>query len=537
LKEDASFKSKICNFPSAIRKVGCEVEKKSILAASVRAMPSFLVLVGLGLLAFWGHRTGWTMPKFSELIGSRQTDPDDWCAEHDVPESECVECNPALLPKQEFGWCKNHGIPNCPLEHPQVSQLKTVPKISSAQLALAERALQFAQRQENNRKCKLYLRRIQFKSAEAVAKAGIDVTPAWEAPIVELVSASGQITYDQTRVARLSSRLPGSVWRVEKRVGDPIRPGEILALVEAAEVGKAKSEFLSLRSHADLKRESLGRLQAGYQKGAVALASLQEAETAAKEAEIRLLSAQQSLINLGLPIRAEDFRGLRPEEINRRLQVLGLESLAGTLDGKTTTTNLLPIKSPIEGKVVSREVVEGEVVDPAKVLFVVADTSQVWLTLDVRMEDAKHLALGQRVVFRPDGGDEDASGKIGWISSAADEKTRTLKVRADLENVHGQLRAFTFGAGRIILRQEANAVVVPNEAIQSDGDCLMVFVRDKHYFDKDAPKVFHVRTIRPGARTDQFTEVAAGLLPGEIVATKGSGGLRSELLKNNLGEG
>src|SRR4029077_15231689 len=123
----------------AIRKVGCNVEKKSLLAAVGRAVPSLLVLTGLGLLAVWGHRTGWTMPKFSDLSGLRQTKPDDWCAEHDVPESECVECNPALLPKQEYGWCKNHGIPNCPLEHPEVAQLKTAPKITSSQLALTER--------------------------------------------------------------------------------------------------------------------------------------------------------------------------------------------------------------------------------------------------------------------------------------------------------------------------------------------------------------------------------------------------------------
>ena len=79
--------------------------------------------------------------------------------------------------------------------------------------------------------------------------------------------------------------------------------------------------------------------------------------------------------------------------------------------------------------------------------------------------------------------------------------------------------------------------MVPNEAIQTDGDCQIVFVRGKNYFDKDAAKVFHVRAIRPGTRNGQFTEVVVGVLPGEVVVTKGSGVLRSELLKNNLGEG
>src|SRR5882724_6726056 len=200
--------------------VSSRATSKSLCGRIGRALPGTLVLIGLGALAFWGHGAGWKVPKFSELAGSKQVAADDWCSEHGVPESQCVECNSTLMPRQEFGWCKNHGIPNCPLEHPEVAQLKAVPKTTAAQLAMAERALQFAKRPENNSKCKLHLRRIQFESPEAVAKAGIDVTPAWEAPIVESVSASGQIIYDQTCVARLSSRLPGSVWRVEKRMGD-----------------------------------------------------------------------------------------------------------------------------------------------------------------------------------------------------------------------------------------------------------------------------------------------------------------------------
>jgi cobalt-zinc-cadmium efflux system membrane fusion protein len=64
-----------------------------------------------------------------------------------------------------------------------------------------------------------------------------------------------------------------------------------------------------------------------------------------------------------------------------------------------------------------------------------------------------------------------------------------------------------------------------------------VFVRDKNFLHEGAPKVFHVRKVRPGARDDKYTEIIAGVLPGEVVATKGSGTLRGELLKNNLGEG
>src|SRR5262249_42753750 len=114
--------------------------------------------------------------------------------------------------------------------------------------------------------------------------------------------------------------------------------------------------------------------------------------------------------------------------------------------------------------------------------------------------------------------------------------TRTVQVRADLPNPGGLLRANTFGSGRILLREEKQAVVVPSEAVQWEGDCHVVFVRDKNFEARGAPKVFHTRTVRPGARDGSVTEVIAGVLPGEMVVTRGSGVLRSELLKNNLGE-
>jgi cobalt-zinc-cadmium efflux system membrane fusion protein len=118
-----------------------------------------------------------------------------------------------------------------------------------------------------------------------------------------------------------------------------------------------------------------------------------------------------------------------------------------------------------------------------------------------------------------------------------DEKTRTVEVRADLDNANGRLRASTFGAGTIVLREEEQAVVVPHEAVHWEGNCHVVFVYDKDSPKKGAPKVFHVRSIRPGAKDDRHTEIIAGVLPGEMVATKNSGVLRAQLLKSNLGAG
>ncbi len=527
---EAPAAGRLANVPSPVR--------ASLFGRLRQGLTALVVFAALGALLAWGHLANWTLPTFSSLLGNAPDGQDDWCSEHDVPESECVECNPDLMPRpRSYGWCKRHGVHECPLEHPDVAQLATLPQVTADDLARAQRALDFTERPENNSKCKSHERRIQIASLEAVDRAGIEVEPVWKAPVVEFITANGEITYDQTQTASLSARVPGSVFQVYKRAGDPVKNGEVLAVVDAAEVGKAKAEFLHALASLDLKQQMASHSRQAYDRGALPQADLAQAETAQREAQIRLQTAEQALVNLGLPIRGQDVKGDQSVEVGGRLQFMGLPApLARTFDPKMTTANLLPIVAPLDGIVVTRQAVAGEFVDNSKALFVVVDVRQMWLTLDLRVEDANRVALGQDVHFRPDGG-EEARGTITWISTAADQKTRTVKVRASLGNSEGRLRANTFGSGKVVLRKESQAVVVPNEAVHWEGDCFVVFVRDKNFLKPGAPKVFHTRTVRPGARDDKQTEIIAGVLPGELVATRGSATLRAELLRGSLGEG
>lgn len=505
-----------------------------------RHTPTLCVMAALAALGIYGHRTDWKLPKFSTLTGNSASARDDWCEQHGVPESQCVECQPDLLPSgQDYGWCKTHGVHDCPLEHPDVAQLKKPPLVTDADRERAARALAAIPRPENNAVCKNYRRRIQLASLEAVQKAGMDVALVDRQPIIESLTANGQITYNQTRFASLSSRLPGTVWRVEKSVGDRVRTGEVLALVDAAEVGKAKSELMQALAQEGLAKTLLDRLNQLSTQGIVSGRQAQTAQADYVQARGRLLSAQQALLNFGLPLDVEALRGLSEADLLTHLRLLGIpDAVFRNSPADEATANLLPIRAPLDAVVVERHVVAGEVVDSSRVLFQLADTSRMWLTLNVSVENVGKLGLGQAVRFRPDGARDEVSGTLIWISTSADPQTRMVTVRAELPNPTGQLRNETFGAGRIILREEQDAIAVPHQAIHWEGCCQVVFVRDKGYFDnQDGPKVFHLRTVRIGARNENFTEIIAGVLPGEVVATKGSDVLRAELLKNGLGEG
>lgn len=519
----------------------------------VQRLPTVLVLLLLGGVALIGHHTGWTVPKFSTLIGQGAQAPDDWCAEHSVPESVCVECDETLLPRIKSVWCRKHGVHYCPFERPEVVQLESPPTFAQADLDRAQRALDLKDRPENSAKCKAHERRLQFASEETLAKMGVDVAPVWTGPIEETIAAAGEIVYEQPRVAPITTPVVGRVWHLTEKgtLGAAVQRGDILALVDAAEVGKAKAEFLQAWAQTGLKRTALDNLkaldrelQAVNKQAGVPLPRMQEAETALREAEIRLLGAQQALVNLGLPIHLDAFKGATPEEVARHIHFFGIpQALADRLDPKTTTANLFPIVAPRAGTVTDSKAADGQIVDPAQTMFIVADTSRMWLVLNVRLDDARYLRVrtgaqpGQTVRFRPDGANRDVTGELIWRSTQVDEKTRSVQVRAELANADGALLANTFGAGKIIIRTEKDAMVVANEAVHWEGDCQIVFVRDKNWFKTGAPKVFHVRTVRQGVRNGPNTEIIAGLAPGEVIATKNSANLRAELLKNNLGAG
>ena len=129
----------------------------------------------------------------------------------------------------------------------------------------------------------------------------------------------------------------------------------------------------------------------------------------------------------------------------------------------------------------------------------------------------------------------EIKGTIAWISTEADDKTRTIKVRVDLPNSDWKLRANTYGQGRIVLREETDAVTIPSDAIHSDGDCRVVFVRDKNFLTAGARSIF--TSVKCGsAKSGDTSEIIAGVLPGEVVASKNSAVLEAQLLKGNMAD-
>ncbi len=490
----------------------------------------FALLAGV---FYFGHHTGWKMPGRGELFGTAAAAPDDWCNEHLVPESICVECREELKdPPPKFGFCGEHGVAECVICHPEIAQVKGEPQLPSYD---TRAALALMSRPTNNSRNMLHERRVQFASAAAADKAGIEVNVVGEQRMADTVEANGEIEFDPTRVAHLSSRAPGTVAYVFKILGDEVQPGDVMALVDVAAVGQAKSDLLQAIVECRLRESNYARLKAAGI--GVAGVTLTEGRSALEEAEVKVISARQALVNLGLDV-PESFDEEDPKKIADELRFLGIpdETLA-SLPGGIRSANLYAVRAPYYGVVVASDSVVGEVVTAEDVLYTVADPRRLWLSLEVPQEDAAYIKLGQPVSFATDDGTAQAAGEISWVSPTVNHRTRTLEARVVLDNRDGKLRDKTFGTGTILIREQPRAVVVPREAVQSAGDATFVFVRDVDYLQEDAPKVFYPRQVRTGATDGDYVELLAGALPGEVIATEGSNVILSQLLRSNLGAG
>lgn len=374
---------------------------------------------------------------------------------------------------------------------------------------------------------------VHYKTPEAIQKSGITTTAASYEEVSEFVQANGTIGYHQRRVARLSSRVTGTVWRIDKHVGDAVRGGDVLLIIEAVDVGRMKAEFLSELIATETNEETLQRLE--QIPGAVPERQIRVARAELRNSRVRLLNAEQALVNLGFKVRMEDFEKLPETKRAEVIHFIGLpKEMSEQFDPDATTSNLVPIFAPFDGVIIGGDVGLGEVVEPANHLIQIADISRMWINMEVQKEDVPKLKVGQPIEFHVDGISEVLKSKIDWISTQVNEETRTLQVRAEIENRvvypdepsetgQRQLRANTYGSGRILVRTQPKALVVPNECIQSDGTNDMVFV-------KTDEMTFEGRIVQCGINNGTQTEIRGSVQPGEMVVVHGSHILKSQVL-------
>ncbi len=293
------------------------------------------------------------------------------------------------------------------------------------------------------------------------------------ARIQEFVPAMATVAYNGQRIAQLSTRADGHVQQVLVRLGQHVKQGDVLALIDSQTVGEAKADWLQKAALTQFRSRTLMRMQQTGD-GVLPLKLIREAEAELREAELSSFMAQQRLMNLGFDIDVELNLDGSPEQLAEQIRYLGMpKPVIEKLPKKLATANLIAIVAPFDGVVVEQHAVVGEMVSQEKWQFVIADTSTMWVKLAVRREDATKLSVGQPVILQADGIAEKIETKLSWISAEIDAETRTVQAVCEVNNFSnpsGSLERGSNGEGPIM----NDRVLRANHMVMQRSACLTV---------------------------------------------------------------
>ena len=333
--------------------------------------------------------------------------------------------------------------------------------------------------------------------------AEIRVAPVGATPLSDTLRVAGKVDFDETRVTRIGATVTGRVIEIHAHLGQQVKVGDALAVINSTELGQAQLAFLKARAQADLQARSVERARQLFAADVIGKAELQR-----RESELAIASAEQ--------------RGAADQ-----LRVLGMSSAAiGRLGTSGVIHSVTPVVSTMAGTVVERQVAPGQVVQPADALYMVADLSQVWVTAEVPEQQAALVKSGQSVDIEVPALGVRLTGKLIYVADTVNPETRTVTVRSAVANANRQLKPAML-ATMLIQAAPVERLVVPAQAVVRDADADNVFV-------EIGPQQFRLTPVRLGPDVDGRRPVLSGLKPEQRILVSGAFHLNNERKRKEL---
>ena len=257
--------------------------------------------------------------------------------------------------------------------------------------------------------------------SEAARKlAAVEVRPAQRRFVETEIRMVGKITYDETRLAYITARMPGRLDRLYvDYVGMPVREGDHLAELYSPDLLVAQEELIQAVR-------------------AVRGAGGDERSVVGRSARANVGAAREKL----------------------RLWGLTADQIA-EIERREHPSDHVTIYAPRSGIVVAKDAVEGMYVQTGTVIYTIADLSQVWAKLDAYESDLAWVRYGQAVELYTEAYPGDAfHGKIVFVDPVVNARTRTVKVRVNVPNLEGKLKPEMFVRGRVSARIAAGGRVM-----------------------------------------------------------------------------
>lgn len=333
-------------------------------------------------------------------------------------------------------------------------------------------------------------------------------------PLPAELQTTGEVDFNLDKLAHVSARLSGRVENVKKTLGDDVKRGTWLVVLDSIELGQAKADYLQSKAMEDVARRSLAREEA-LLKDKIA------SQRAVYESRGRHLTAVSKM-------------NVAREKL--RLYGLSDETIAGLKFGDPGASSLA-VRAPIGGRIVDKHVTHGELVTPEKSLFTIADLSALWVWIDLFERDLPLVHVGDDVAIVADAvPGRTFIGKIGYIRDEVDRDTRAVRARIDVDNPERNLKPGMFTTVQIAdphgidgASTAKHGLAVPIAALIREGETRFLFVRK-------GPETFEQRRVTLGRRSGHLVEVLDGVSEGENVIIKGAFFLKSEANKSSLSE-
>ena len=341
-------------------------------------------------------------------------------------------------------------------------------------------------------------------TANAELAARLQTAAPAFAEVSETLRVSGRIEVDETRLARVGSPVTGRITDLEAREGDSVRRGQVLATINSTELSGAQLGFLKATSQRGLAARAAARAQQLLDADVIGAAELQRRQAELAQAEAEVNAARDQLKVLGMNPAA-------------------LERLAEA----HTINSVTQIVATIAGTIIERKVTEGQVVQPADGVFLIADLSKLWVVADVPEQNAGSVRVGETVSVEVAALPErKVAGILTFVAPTVNPETRTVRARMELPNPAREYKPKML-ASMLIKGIPQKRLTLPAQAVVREENRDFVFVRT-------GENAYRLQPVQLGAEYDGRRVVVSGLGESAIVVVEGAFHLNNERKRREL---
>lgn len=336
-----------------------------------------------------------------------------------------------------------------------------------------------------------------------------ETTPNIETEAVAERATEGRIVVtatvhqDHHLLAQVMPRVPGRVLQVLVHVGDPVKRGETLAILDSLDVGDARLALRQARTQGNLTETEYIRIS-----------QLVEEEVLPRKELIRA-TAERDKARAAVDTAME------------RLRMLGLNP--SQTQGDTGAASSFPLIAPLSGMVLEKTAIVGELATSDKALFTISDLSNIWVEGNLSDRQIGQVRIGAPAEIAVDTyPGEVFRGKVTYLAGTLDPVTRTLLARVEIANRDLRLKPQMFARMAIATGESTPQLTVPASAVLLVQGEPSVFVADGEGF---AP-----RPVEPGETVGDRVVIRRGLIAGDRIAVGNVFDLKARLLKSQIGD-